>query len=179
MWSDVYEQVKIIERDVGRFGLVRSVYHTARLGASDGQRSRTSVCPAQSWRHTPDEMSRDRRHSVVDHHTSPQSGRKSCGEQCGKMNRFLEGATALCGGGESEQVCDRSRTKDSDPKSADVFMRRRVSPGRPSCEHRFNDSAYRRRRTNVRLRHARAWRTSSPRGRTNLTGTLPGRVRSI
>jgi hypothetical protein len=48
--------------------------------------------------------------------------RKACSEQGGEMDRFLEGAAALRGGGESEQVGDRSRSKDGDPESAYVLM---------------------------------------------------------
>ncbi len=179
MWPDVDEHVEVIERDLSRFGLVRSVFHTARLGGSDGQRNRTSVCPAQSWRHTSDEVGRNRWHGVVDHHGSSQPDRKPSSEQCREMDWFLEGAATLCGCGESEQVSDRSRSKDSDPESAYVLMRWGVPPGGWRCEHRFDDAACCRCCTNLRLRHARAWRTSSPRGRTNLTETLPGRVRSI
>jgi hypothetical protein len=43
-------------------------------------------------------------------------------KQYGQMDRFLEGAATLCGCGESEQVSDRSRTKDRDPEPANVRM---------------------------------------------------------
>ena len=62
----------------------------------------------------------------------------------------------MCGGGESEQVSNRSRTKDRDPESADVLMCGGVSARWCNGEHRFDDSSLRRSGTNLRLRHARA-----------------------
>lgn len=36
------------------------------------------------------------------------------------MDRFREGAAAVCGGGESKQVCDRSRPDNRYPVPTDV-----------------------------------------------------------
>ena len=127
MGPDVDEHVEVSEQDVCWFGLIRGVFHAARLGTSTGHRYRLCVSPAQGWWHSSDEVSRNRWHRVVDHHGSVHSDRKASSEQCGEMNGFLEGAAALCGGGESEQVSNRSRTKDRDPESADVLMSGGVS----------------------------------------------------
>jgi hypothetical protein len=179
MRSHVDEHVEVIERDLGRFGLVRCMFHPARLGESADHRHRSSVSSSEGRWHPSDEAWRHRWHGVVDHNRPVKSDRKACREQRGEMYRFLEGAAALRGGGESEQVSDRPRSKDRDPESAHVLVRGGVPSRRCRCEHRFDHRAYRCRHTDLRLRHARAWRTSFLKGRTNLTETRPGRVRSI
>ena len=123
MRPHIDEHVEVTDRYLGRFGLERSVLHTGRLDNSDGQRHRPCVGSTQGRRHTSDEVWRHGRDGVVDHHRSLNPDRKACSEQSGEMDGFLEGAAALCGGGESEQVSNRSRTKDRDPESAHVRVR--------------------------------------------------------
>lgn len=50
----------------------------------------------------------------------------------------FEGAAAMCSGGESTQVGDRSRSDDGDPESAHVGVRRRI-PRRIALEQARHD----------------------------------------
>ena len=94
------------------------------------------------------------------------------------MDGFLEGAAAMCSGGESKQVCDRSRSKDRYPESAHVLVGGRVTKVLWTCELWCHEFSGRCRGSHVGLRHARVRRTGFQGGRTNLTETRPGRVRS-
>jgi hypothetical protein len=129
VWSDIDEYIEVLERDLCRFGIVRSVFHPARLGSSADHRYRPSMGPAKGRWHTSDQMRGHGWHRVVDHHRAVNPDGKASSEQRREMNRFLEGAAALRGGGESEQVSDRPRSKDRDPESADVLVRWGVPGG--------------------------------------------------
>jgi hypothetical protein len=122
MWPDVYEQVKALEVDVFRIGLVLILFHPLRLGGSTDHGRRFGVSATKAgWESCNDVRGHWR--NLVRNHDRPacpyrQSGRKEGRE----VHGFLEGAAAMCSGGESKQVCDRSRSKDRNPESTHVLM---------------------------------------------------------
>ena len=178
MGSYVDEQVEAIEVDVFRIGLGLVVVHTTRLGESTDHGRRCCVSAAKGGRESCDDMGWNWRNAVWHHDRPTRSNRKSGGDQCGKVHGFLEGAAAMCSGGESKQVCDRSRSKDRNPESPHVLVGGRISRDSWMCELRCHEFPGRCGGSHLLLRHARVRRTSFQGGRTNLTETRPGRVRS-
>ena len=96
------------------------------------------VLTAQRWSHLTEVVIGERRDRDAGEELPTAPGHEALSRQQGEARRAGEGAAALCGDGETHQVCDRSRTDCRSPELANVRMMR----GESRCCRFPDDGSY-------------------------------------